>query len=689
MGWIHSAHGTPHLKVNLALLGLGIDSSLVVPTAANYRPTCWPPPRDFPIVIDAEGRVVSRYGDTHWRLWPWALKPLTLTFGDGPQRAGAAVNTPANADLLRIVVAWWLYGPKAVRNASALRTRYRVIRPLFDLCSREGIAASDLTRFPAVAEKLPLVQPPSKPVLLVNLLHALYEFRDQLGFVLLDPRGIARLDAALPDHEKRQTPCMPPRIWTHVMNRADAFLDDFHAHRDGIEKCFRFCAFGQYDGASSNGDTCISHIGEAQARRKVQRGRGGSESFPDTASRFGISGLLERWCLAQHSRPSRREIGIRHLTCYFSMVNYFGITYLLGSSLMRIEEGMSLRSDCLELERDERHGTFHMLKGTTTKTVQDPEARWITSPFAERAVSAMSCISRLRMAIAEADPSVPTEAEYVSNPFLFCRTYEPWGRPIGRRSPMNVRPRCLSLSQVASAYWRMFDTDTLRITEEDLHFARLVTPTLSASSFDVGKVWPLAWHQLRRTGAVYMQASGLVSPQSLQYQLKHETRACSLYYGQGHSRVRLNESARKEYVGAMYEVLGLQVAQLFSDRFVSPHGQSRKDDILKPVSSADSKRLAAAARDGKVSWRETLLGGCTKIGPCEYGGVDNIVRCGGGDGKAPCIDALYDRERGPAILELRKTIECRLLDASDPSPYRDSLQSQLRATDTALNVISN
>ena len=56
------------MAVNVAQLGLAIDTSLVSSTAQNYRPKTWPPHRDFPIIIDADGKVVSRYGDPTWIL---------------------------------------------------------------------------------------------------------------------------------------------------------------------------------------------------------------------------------------------------------------------------------------------------------------------------------------------------------------------------------------------------------------------------------------------------------------------------------------------------------------------------------------------------------------------------------------------------------------------------------------------
>ena len=107
------------------------------------------------------------------------------------------------------------------------------------------------------------------------------------------------------------------------------------------------------------------------------------------------------------------------------------------------------------------------------------------------------------------------------------------------------------------------------------------------------------------------------------------------------------------------------------------------------VDPVDSKRLTLAAKRGKVSWRETLLGGCTKRGPCEFGGVDNVIRCGGGDGKSPCADALFDREREEAIRQLGDVIVLRIAQVPDGSPGRESLNAQLLAVENALHVISN
>lgn len=676
--------------MNVAHLALAINTPLVTPLAHNYRPQTWPPQHDFPIVIDTNGKVVSRYGDPTWNLRPWAKKPTVLNFGDGPQIKGQPSISSANADLFRQIAAWWLYGFKAVQQSQTLKNRFNYLRALFILCSTHGITASELMRFPAVADRIPEVLAPSLFEYVLTLLHALYEQREQLGFTLLDRSGLARLEAAMPEHESRQTPYIPPRIWAYQVNRLRAFLDDFHSHRDGIEACYRFCleAYSKNFGSMSEMFRNKSRaerlpFGEKGEYTGAVTGAEFHGPFWQTAQRFGIDGLLTRWIL----KPDCPIRDIRHLAAYFSMVGYVGMAYLLSFSLMRIEEGWSLRTKCLEIENDERFGPIYILHAETTKTTEDGDGRWPTSPSAKVAVEAMACITRLRMICAEANPDVTTTAEDIRNPHLIQRVYEPWSGGTTPDRGLSVRSCAVSYGDAIKRFPNLFDPKELRITKADLQIARLVNPTLDGETFAVGNIWQLAWHQLRRTGAVNMQASGLVSNPSLQYLLKHATRSMSLYYGQGYSRVALNDEARTMYIRTMYEVLGKEVVRLFSDRFVSPHGEKRKAEILNLVDPKDSKRLTELAKSGKVSWRETLLGGCTSTKPCTKGCIENVALCGGSDEKTACPSILYDREKVPALRQLNRVIASRLVEAPEGSPLRDSLEAQQRTVEYVLNAL--
>ncbi|ANC05415.1 hypothetical protein AB688_03030 [Pseudomonas putida] len=411
--------------------------------------------------------------------------------------------------------------------------------------------------------------------------------------------------------------------------------------------------------------------------------------FPSIARRYGIDGLLQKWILQPDQSIASVDYSISALSSYFTMVGKVGTAYILNFSMMRIDEAWALRTNCLEVETDEKLGKIYTLRGVTTKTVEDDDARWITSPSTKLAVDAMRYIARLRVVCAEANPRVPTTLEDIQSHHLVLRSYEPWANAKNTDTPLHIRPMYPSYQAVIDSYPNLFDPKHLKITESDLITARLVTTTLDDEAFKVGELWPLAWHQLRRTGAVNMLASGLVSDASVQYQLKHATRAMSLYYGQGRSQLKVNSDACTHYVRTMYEILSKEIALLFSERFVSPYGDDRKAEILRLVDASDMKKLSKSAKLGQVSWRQTMLGGCTKRGPCEYGGVDNIIRCGGGDHLRPCADALFDRDRKQNIQQLAEQIKSRLLDAPIDSPYRDSLLAQQRAVENALNVISH
>lgn len=651
--------------------GLSIVSPLVNDTAANFRLPSWPPPADFPVVIDVEGTVVSKFGDSVWDLSVWADVPKIINFGDGVSRKNEGKVSLVNAATFRMIVAWWLWGPRGVFAAGTLVSQHRSLKSIFVVCSSNNIDAKTISRYPAIIAKIALAISPSARLNALSLLHALYEQRDQLGFTLMDRQALSQLAKAFPPPARvEQTAYIPPRIWTYQIKRLRAVLDDFLSHKERVEGCYNE-VLGRY---IDNYGSLPAAIGNPNRRKLTATG-----AFEQLARDFGIYELLSKW---YQKTPGRKQLPLSALTNYLSLVNRAGFAYLLNFSLMRVQEAWTLRANCFHIEHDERLGEIAMLRGETTKTIADDDARWITSPAVAIAVDSMKTISTWRMRLKAAYGGPSEDAEN----FLYLPTCEPWKVFSRIRSSRGMYP---SYASIFKDYPKLFEESEIRVTQEDWELAKLITPTLDEETFGVGKIWRFTWHQLRRTGAVNMQASGLVSDFSLQYQLKHNTVAMSLYYGQGYSRLALNRNAKEEYIRSMYEMVGKEMALLLSDRFVSPYGDDRKRTLVKVISESDNKKLLAAAKSGRVSWRGTLLGGCTKSGPCEYGGVDNVVRCGGGDHKAPCADALFDRDRIHVIQRLHKTLSEQLKEAETDSPYHLSLQAQLRATENALNVLAN
>lgn len=656
----------------LANLRLNIDAPMVSEVAVNFRLPSWPPPSEFPVIVDKDGLVVSRYGDAIWDLSPWDRVPKVVNFGDGPLRKGAARISAPNANTFRMVAAWWLWGIGPVRTASTFVAQHQLLRNVFAFCTREGIDARELSRYPAMAERLASELPAARGEFALALLHMLYEQRDDLGFTLLDFDGLRRLEACLSrPPENSQTAYIPPRIWAYQVTRLRTVLDDFNLHAEQLEAFYQnvLAAYAKEYGT-------LLATTERATRQRFSGGRG---AFERLAQDCGVDQLLLRWYPSEEKEF--KYLPVYALSNYLTLVNRVGLAYLLNFSLMRIQEAWSLRTDCLHLENDETLGEIALLRGETTKTVHDDDAWWITSPSVAIAVKALGSISRWRQKVKEAYGEYTPDA-----PKLIQASCEPWTRrptKKGRRDQVNYP----SYADVLSEHPKLLDPEELRITQEDWNLAKLITPTLDEDRFGVGKAWSFGWHQLRRTGAVNMQASGLVSNFSLQYQLKHSILASSLYYGQGYSRLSLNRTARAEYVRTMYELMGKELNQVFSDRFVSPYGPERKEAIFQIVPQSDHKKLMAAAKAGRVAWRMTLLGVCTKTGPCEYGGIDNIIRCGGGDNRSPCMDALFDQDRRPTLQRLSESIAEKLKSAESGSPYHQSLEAQRRSLENALNVL--
>jgi len=663
--------------MNLDLLGLQIDSPNVHPQTGNFRPPSWPPPPDWAPILDADGNPACLYRDPIWPLDVWAGKPLKLNFGDGKTR-GARID-PANANLLRHCVAWFMYGTRGCRTAASLLDKLTIIKPLLAVCSQEGILASDLMRHEAVIDKVAAELAPSTFDKAVAILHDLLDAREYLGFCLADQSGLARLAKLQPEHEKEQTPYIPPRIWAYQLKRLRVCLQDYTEHQERIEDCFRFCLDAYAHNAGSLKASLTSRSSEFREipfqNKKSTPSVTYHGPFKLTADRFGITELLERWTGPFTEQGGEKQLS--KLSQYLDLVSKAGLAYLLNFSLMRIQESYSLRSDSLLIEHDEKFGDIPMLVGETTKTDPDSDARWPVSKSAPLAIDAMKHIAAMRMLCGRERDDLGITEEDEDNPYLISYQYEPWSK--GKHKPYRTRPEPWNYQQVLSSYPLLLDSAQITIAADDLRTARMITPTLDQEVFKVGAVWPFAWHQLRRTGAVNMQGSGLVDDATLQLMLKHQTRAMSLYYGRNHLRLALSEEARTIYLKIMYQEQARALSAVSGPQFVSPLGEARKAAIVNLISEKDATALIKSIQRGDVSARSIRAGFCFNARPCPYGGIESITHCLGGDDGKGCPDLLLDVTKAGNINRYEKAVDAQLAVVHPDSPRFRALQAEKRS----------
>lgn len=667
-----------------------LKSAWMTPQHASFRPPSWPPPRDWVVSESTDGMVVSRWGDAIWDLSSIAGSTCPLNFGDGEALHGLPPIDSANADLLRTLTTWRIWGPRSLISPHTLKNSFFLqIRKIVALCSQHGILARDLHKHPRIIDKIPSIFRSSMHRPTITSLHLLWDAREDIGFFLIDSDGIRRLSAGFDIHQTEQTAYIPPRIWSYQLQRLNESIDDFLAHKQQIEDCYNFCLdayshnYGSLEAALATKIGVNQPFGIHRSNAGKRSGKRYEGPFEKTAEKFGIRELLFRWVAQEND-----SLDIRLLSAYLSQVQYASLAFITNFTLQRISESTSLRTNCLTWEDDEKLGRIPIIHGETTKTQIDSDARWPTSPTVTKAITAASAIAHLRMRCNIAHPKSQPNVDHINFPYLIDKVSEPWIATVSERSyALRIRPD--AYSRFIERFPKFFAPEKIRITEEDLRLARMLTPSIIRNEkFAVGESWPFSWHQVRRTGAVNMFASGLLSDSTMQFLMKHSSRLMPLYYGRGYTKLHLNEDTQQLVVSAMYEAIALKLEAAFGSRFASPYGEERKQAILvNIVNKKDSKFLVEAARKGRTSFREIRLGACTKRGICEYGGIESVARCAGGDGGAPCADALFDREKSKQVKADLAELTRQLDAAPANSPLRKALNAEVHAMENFLDLL--
>jgi len=687
--------------VNVSVLdfGLQLPTGNVSSELGCYRPPHWPPPNDWVVSLDVSGEPASRWDEDMWDFSAWVGKPYKLDFAGGRHQRSAPALSPQNQQVLRLLITWMIWGPRAGKSWGTLRSNFQHVPRMVALCESEGIVASDLSRFPRIIGKAPeLFSNQTERNDALVLFDRLRRGADALGVVLLDEDGLALLAKAFSEspckgkEDTEQTPYIPPRIWLYQNRRLRQLLDDFLVHADDIENCYHFCV-GTYADAVGSLEAAVTGVRRSDSQTPFSRGkqfvdyRRFAGTFVEVAESYEIAQLLYRWIEPQ----KRQGLTIKSFGSYLTLVQMGAIAYIANFTLQRKEEAGALRTDCLVWDNDPSVGRIPIICGETTKTDPDSDARWPTSPSVEVAVKAASIVARMRMRCAFAHPESACNEYDRRSPYLFHYSFDPWSTNSRGIKPYSTRPVMPAYQEFMRRFPLLFDKEELRIREEELALAKMFTPNLSKDGkFEVGKIWPLAFHQLRRTSAVNMFASGMLSDTSIQVIMKHLTVMQSYYYGKNYSRARLSVEVEAVTTAARYEVMAKQIESLVDERYVSPLGSNRKEEIIvNLVSDKDFKALVSAGKRGEVSFRETRLGGCTKRGACEYGGIESVARCAGGDGNKPCRDAIYNSDKRPSVERSLADIGERLSQAQAGSPRARALEAEAQGLRNFLNATCN
>lgn len=427
----------------------------------------------------------------------------------------------------------------------------------------------------------------------------------QLGFTLATPKQRKDL---LSRHKNRrdnsrQYAPLPTRIYAGLINNLSTELDDIEAHAPRLLAALR--------------EGLVAH-----AQHKTVLSSNGLSVG---------SALIEKYGLADYLVQRGFNIKTRSLNALSgAATEIFHVCKLQIHvfSGMRSDEARTLPYHCM-IEKKGLHGRRHsLIAGITTKFNKGRRLRthWVTTD--REGFRAIRLAQQFAGVIYESLGISPSKADDRKDAFpLFpSPEYLPWG--ISKKVPKEwIQAATIKLGTRKLLHTRLFPI----IEEEDIAELEDIDPFRAwrdEPEFAIGQLWPVTTHQLRRSLAVYANASGLVSLPSLRRQLQHITQEMSLYYGRGSTFcknfISNDPDGYKKHVAPEWqdgedeatilaftrEVLNSK-EPMFGGAGNFYQRQKERGEVMSREEVA--KRMKA----GLLNYQPGPLGGCTKPGRCD------------------------------------------------------------------------
>lgn len=343
---------------------------------------------------------------------------------------------------------------------------------------------------------------------------------------------------------------------------------------------------------------------------------------------------------------------------------------------MRNHEVQVLPYDTLERLTVHENYEIPFLRSYTSKIGQDNYSKptyWVTSEEVESAVYVSQKIAKIAAILLGVECS--EDEDFPLFPSLNARV-------ANRDNHIHYDiPLWGDSNPLAKSH--LFVND-LKIREEDLaelEIFDMFRDWRGRNEYSVGRDWPIAPHQFRRSLAVYGARSGIVSLPSLGNQYKHMTDVMTALYAENAAfAVNMidpdgDEVHRDQALLVQEFTINKRINQAinFDQDVMQADGrleggmgaaiQRLKDKGDLPEWLSNRKETEKRFRDGRMYYRETTVGGCTSPAPCEKAGLGGVSVCRG------CEWAIVggdDGEKNSAYLESLK-LSIAFIDPGTPA----------------------
>lgn len=430
--------------------------------------------------------------------------------------------------------------------------------------------------------------------------------KTQLGFAIAPVKRWKDLQRRSKEYdaECRQHAPLPTRIYATLINTLSAELNDIEAHKPRLLAALREALIENQQSEATHGmssQPVSTALIEKHGLAAYFERRGYDKvNFPLRTLAGAVSEIFQLCKLQIHLFSGMRDSEARHLP-YYCMVP---------------DKGLHGRKHCL-------------IAGSTTKFNKGRRQRttWVTT---ERdGFRAIRLAQDFAALIYDVLGVTPSEADDLKDDYPLFPSTAPltWVRrrvsQKGRISPTSIGIPHFGESLQTRLCPLIEEEDIAELEEIDPFRAWREEP-----EFAIGRRWPLATHQLRRSLAVYANSSGLVRLSSLRRQLQHITREMAMYYGRGstfcknfitddpvgykkHVAIDWQDGAEEAEVLAFVRDVLNSSEPMFGGAGTFYERQRERGEVMS------REAVAKQMKAGLLAYREGPLGGCTRPGVCE------------------------------------------------------------------------
>lgn len=549
-------------------------------------------PAEMPVSYDTNGAVASRFGDLVWDLSSMSTDATTskkLHFFKAEFSANPSLGQFVREQQKALI---WLHidAGKTMSWSSLEAANLALVHCCREATDREAdlyTLLTDLEELMTVAREM------NRAYLAATsaALKTLWRNRERLGaptdFQLQKLRTNLYKEAkSRPEYQ--QTSLIPSRVYCDILATLDDRISACEQEIDALLDAYA----EEIETSTANPRTELNH----QQRHLIR-----TTAFSD---------------VIEHMRDlgTESEVPSQFKHFIFGRLTEHKITLMLVVAAytgMRVGEVEILPLDNVLVEFEHMGSIHYEVHGWTHKLNRGVKlsTTWITSHQGARAIKLAQRIAR------------SIEQRY-------CSSANPGQKALLFSSNENAF-RTISSSTFQAAFNKIRAEISPVVTQfdvEELDRLELARGWLR-NDIVVGKRWPFAFHQLRRSLAVYAHRSGIVSLPALKAQLQHITQEMAAYYADGFSRavnlVYDKEHFSHEWQAAKSEssYFAYALGVLFSDKDLLGQGAQRMADTVESRNRQDTLRLF---RENKLAYRETPLGGCVSTDDCEIDPLEPI-----------------------------------------------------------------